>query len=41
MIDQAYKLFALISLDMEILTPWSSQVHPGAQPNGVHATERC
>jgi hypothetical protein len=24
---------------MEILTPWSSQVHPEAQPNGVQATE--
>ena len=24
---------------MEILTPWSSQVHPEAQSNGVQATE--
>ena len=25
---------------MEILTPWSSQVHHEAQPKGVHATDR-
>ena len=25
---------------MEILTPWSSQVHPEAQPKCVQATDR-
>ena len=24
-----------LSVDMEILTPWSSKVHPEAQPKGV------
>jgi hypothetical protein len=36
-----YKLFMFLSLDMEIWKPWSSQVHPEAQPKGVHATEGC
>jgi hypothetical protein len=30
-----YKLFTFISVDMEIWTPWSRQVHPVAQPKGV------
>ena len=36
-----YKLFTFLSVDMEILTPGSSQVHPEAQPKGVQATEGC
>jgi hypothetical protein len=36
-----YKLSAFLSVDMEILSPWSSQVHPEAQPKGVQATEGC
>jgi hypothetical protein len=36
-----YKLFMFQSLDMEIWKPWSSQVHPEAQPKGVHATDGC
>jgi hypothetical protein len=36
-----YKLFTFISVDMEILTPRSSQEHPEAQPKGVQATEGC
>ena len=36
-----YKLFTFLSVDMEILTPWSSQVYPEAQPKGVQATEGC
>jgi hypothetical protein len=36
-----YKLFTFLSLDMAILTPWSSQVHPDAQPQGVQSTEGC
>ena len=36
-----YKLFTFLSVDMEILTPWSSQVHPEVQPKGVQATEGC
>jgi hypothetical protein len=30
-----YKLFTFLSVDMAILTPWSSQVHPEAQAKGV------
>ena len=41
MIDGFYKLFTFLSVDMEILTPWTSQVHPEAQPKGVQATEGC
>jgi hypothetical protein len=37
----SYKLFTFLSVDMEILTPWSSQVHPEAQLKGVQATEGC
>ena len=36
-----YKLITFLSVDMEILTPWSSQVHTEAQPKGVQATEGC
>jgi hypothetical protein len=36
-----YKLFTFLSVDMEILTPWSSQVHPEVQPKCVQATEGC
>ena len=36
-----YKLFTFLSVDIEILTPWSSQVHPEAQRKGVQATEGC
>jgi len=36
-----YKLFTFLSVDMEILTPWNSQVHPEAQLKGVPATEAC
>jgi hypothetical protein len=36
-----YKLFTFLSVDMEILTPWRSQVHPEAQPKGVQATQGC
>ena len=35
------KLFTFLSIDMEILTLWSSQVHPEAQAKGVQATEGC
>ena len=37
--SEYYKLFTFLSLDMEILTSWSNQVHPEAQPKGEHATE--
>ena len=30
-----------LSVDMEISSPWSNQVHPEAQPKGVQATEGC
>ena len=36
-----YKLFTFLSIDTEILTPWSSQVHPEAKPEDVQATEGC
>jgi hypothetical protein len=36
-----YKLFTFLSLDMEILAHWSSQVYPEAQPKGVQATKGC
>jgi hypothetical protein len=36
-----YKLFTFLSVDMEILTPGSSQVHPEVQPKCVQATEGC
>jgi hypothetical protein len=36
-----YKLFTFLTVDMEILTPWSCQVHPEVQPKGVQATEGC
>ena len=36
-----YKLFTFLSVDMEIITPWSSQVHHEAQPNGAQDTEGC
>ena len=36
-----YMLFTFLSVDMEILTLWSSQVHPEAQPKGVQATGGC
>ena len=36
-----YKLFTILSVDIEILTPRSSQVHPDAQPKGVQATGGC
>ena len=36
-----YKLFTFLSVDMENLTPWSSQVHPEAQPKGVQANKGC
>jgi hypothetical protein len=32
-----YKLFTFQSVYLEILTPWSSQVHPEAQSKGVQA----
>ena len=37
------RLFTFISVDtgMEILTPWSSQVHLEAQPKGIQAIEGC
>ena len=31
-VEKRYKLFTLLSVDMEILTPRSSKVHPEAQP---------
>ena len=34
-----YKLFTFLSVDMEILTPWSSQVHLEVQPKYVQGTE--
>jgi hypothetical protein len=37
----SYKLSTFLSVDMEILTLWSSQVHPEAQPKCVQATEGC
>jgi hypothetical protein len=40
-ISKQYKLFTFLSVDMEILTPWNSQVHNEKQPKGVHATEEC
>ena len=40
-ISKQYKLFTLLSVDMEILTPWNSQVQPEKQPKGVQATEEC
>ena len=36
-----YKIFTFLSIDMEILTPWSSQIHPEVQPKCVQATEGC
>jgi hypothetical protein len=30
-----------LSVDMEILTPYSSHVHPEVQPKDVQATEGC
>ena len=36
-----YKLFTFLSVDMKILTPRSSQVHPELQPKGVQAIEWC
>jgi len=30
-----YKLVTFLSVDMEILTPWGSQVQPDAQPKEV------
>jgi hypothetical protein len=41
MLEEYYKVFMFLSVDMEIVAPWSSQVHPEAQPNDVQATEGC